>query len=192
MTADLDPEELDELAHAAKAGDELAFDALVERVFRRVYRWALVRIGDPDDADDVTQRVLLRLHSRLSTWEGRSRFTTWLFRITVNEASSWSRRATRRARRLAGHESRPAAVGSPDEADDVRRLVDLAIDLLARLPRRQREVLDLVDFQGYAPKEAAEMLRMNPATLRANLFKARRSLREKVLDERPDALELLP
>ncbi len=141
--------------------------------------------------------MLVRLHANLSSWKGRSRFTTWLYRITVNEASSWTRRATRRTRRLAESISREGIPGArppgrPEAGHDARRLAELAIALFAELPRRQREVLDLVDFQGYSPGEAAQMLCMNPNTTRANLFKARRSLREKILAVRPDALEVLP
>ena len=107
-----DSADLDRVAREAAAGDEAAFETLVRLVFRRVYRWALVRVGDPDDADDVTQRVLVRLHARLASWEGRSQFTTWLFRITANEASSWHRRAQRRWRSVAVTPDREPAVDS--------------------------------------------------------------------------------
>lgn len=203
-----DPADVDRLARRAAEGDEDAFAALVRIVFRRIYRWALVRVGDADDAADVSQRVLMRLHARLGSWEGRGRFTTWLYRMTANEASSWSRRAARQASWLlpfsrleterAGSMSPPppespehsAPTGLPDL--DQERLINLVQALFTDLPARQRQVLDLVDFQGFSPSETAEMLQMNSNTVRANLLKARRSLRRRILEERPDALELLP
>ncbi len=194
MTEQADAEELDRLARAAGGGDRVAFERLVRLVFARVYRWSLVRVGDPDDAEDVTQRVLLRLLDRLEAWEGRGRFTTWLYRITANEASSWRRRASRRARRLtsARSEAAPRSEAEPERARRRRLLLELLERQLGTLSPRQREVLDLIDFQGFAPAEVAEMLDMNPHTVRANLFKARRAMRRRVLAERPDILELLP
>lgn len=196
MKREWDPADVDQLARRAATGDEQAFDALVRASYGRIHRWALVRVGDADDASDVTQRVLVRLHSRLSSWEGRGRFTTWLYRMTANEASSWSRRATRRAAQLGRWSKQEvegaaaSAVGS--ESLDQERLLALVRTFFMDLPPRQRQVLDLVDFQGFSPGETAEMLRMNSNTVRANLLKARRSLRGRILAERPDALELLP
>lgn len=175
---------LDDLARAARGGNDEAFERLVREVYARVHRWALVRIGDPDDAEDVTQAVLVRLHANLDSWRERSRFTTWLYRITVNEASSWRRTAARRARWMvrdpeALEKSVDQLVG-PSEAGDRARLVELVTAFFRELPARQREVCDLVDFQGYDPAEVAVMLKMNPNTVRANLFKARRAIRERV------------
>ncbi|MDX1393690.1 MAG: RNA polymerase sigma factor [Gemmatimonadota bacterium] len=175
---------LDDLARAAGAGDSEAFERLVRRVYARIHRWALVRIGDPDDADDVVQSVLLRLHGNLESWEERSRFTTWLYRITSNEASTWRRRATRRARWLVrdakAYERAAERMVGPARDEERSRMVEMVTVYFRDLPPRQREVFDLVDFQGYAPGEVAEMLDMNPNTVRANLFKARRALRERM------------
>ena len=182
MKRELDSTDLDRVAQQAAAGDEEAFEALVRQVFQRVYRWALIQVGDPDDAEDVTQRVLVRLHARLATWEGRSRFTTWLYRITANEASSWRRRAERRWRRVAGAEDRAPGIDPGGLEDlDRKRLLEQVRSHFLRLPRRQREIMDLVDFQGFSPGETAEMLGMNGSTVRANLFKARRALREQMV-----------
>lgn len=217
-----DAVDLDRLARSAADGDAAAFEALVRCVFRRIYRWALVRVGDADEAEDIAQRVLLKLHRHLSDWNREGRCTTWLYRITANESSSWIRRTARRARRFvrapdpgvggAGRSAagavdpggRPrdgglaAAVASRTEGRpdletvlDRRAVVDLVERFFDELPPRQREILDLVDFQGFTPAEVAEMLEMKGNTVRANLFKARRAIRERVLDARPEALEVL-
>ena len=68
----------------------------------------------------------------------------------------------------------------------VGRMVELVRTYLEELPTRQREVLDLVDMQGFAPAEVAEMLDLNAATVRTNLFKARRAVRKKVLERHPE------
>jgi RNA polymerase sigma-70 factor (ECF subfamily) len=208
VKVDPDVGDLDALARAAGDGDAAAFERLVRSIHRTVYRWALVRVGDADDAEDVTQRVFLKLHSSLGGWEGRSRFTTWLYRITANESASWRRKIVRRARWVV-RSSAPdgSAEGGPDGRDtgwagvvaapgvveaERRELAQVAVARFRELPSRQRQVMDLVDFQGHAPSDVAEMLQMNPNTVRANLFKARRSLREKILETHPDAGEVLP
>jgi RNA polymerase sigma-70 factor (ECF subfamily) len=178
---------LDDLARAARAGDTAAFDRLVRDIYPRIHRWALVRVGDPDDADDVTQAVLVKLHGSLGGWQERSRFTTWLYRITANEASSWRRTVARRARWLVqdtrAFETAVDRHVGPAGEEDRQELVELVTAYFRVLPSRQREVFDLVEFQGYSPGEVAEMLEMNASTVRANLFKARRSIRARVFDQ---------
>ncbi|MEN8374012.1 MAG: RNA polymerase sigma factor [Gemmatimonadota bacterium] len=186
--------DVDGLASAAAAGEPDAFEALVRIVYVRIYRWALAGVGDADDAEDVTQRVLVALHAKLRGWEGRGRFTTWLYRITANEASSWRRRAQSLLRRA--RQAQEATVGVVREASaeptvDRQRLMERVEAHFLRLPRRQREVMDLVDLQGFSPKETAEMLGLNDSTVRANLFKARRALRSRLLVEDPHAHERL-
>ncbi len=178
---------LDDLARVAGAGDPEAFERLVREVYVRIHRWALVRVGDPDDADDVAQTVLMKLHDNLGSCRGSSRFTTWLYRITANEASTWRRRATRRARWLVRDakalESAADRMVGPGEDDDRGQMVQVVTAYFRDLPARQREVFDLVEFQDYSPAEVAEMLGMNPTTVRANLFKARRAIRGRMIRE---------
>lgn len=181
-------EAVDELARLAAGGDEAAFDALVRRCYRRIYRWALVRIGEPADAEDVTQEVLVRLYRHLSSWEGRGRFTTWLYGVTRNAASSHTIRS--RGRDRAGHMDGAArrAGGSEDEMLDrmhAERMVEIIGCFLQELPARQRESFDLIDLQGFTPSEVAEMLDMNPSTVRGHLFKARRRIRGWILERQP-------
>ena len=183
------PEGLDALARSAGGGDERAFERLVRRVYPRIHRWALVRVADADDAEDVTQAVLIKLHASLEGWEGRGKFTTWLYRVTANEASTWRRRIARRARRFVRDPAaREAALDrwvGPVPDDDRDELLALIRRYFRELPPRQREVFDLVEFQGYSPAEVGEMMEMNPNTVRANLFKARNAIRERA-DARPE------
>jgi len=188
-------EDLDDLARRAVAGDARAFDALVRGVHRRIHRWALARLGDPDDADDVAQAVLVRLHRKLDTWRGRGRVTSWLYRTTANECSSWHRRLARRRRGWERFRARTAdedGMSAREPSGAAARSTEVAalvIHYFEALPDRQREVFDLVDLQGYTPAEVAEMLDLNPGTVRANLFKARRSIRARILATHPHVTE---
>lgn len=184
---------VDELARRAARGDEAAFEELVRRCYRQIYRWALVRVGEPDEAEDVTQEVLVRLYRYLSTWKGRGRFTTWLYGVTRNAATSHAVR--NRSRERAGSAAGRVLGGVPvvPGADErvlgrlhAERVVARIDHLHRELPARQRELFDLIDLQGFAPAEAAEMLGMNPSTVRAHLFKARRRIREWIVEHDPD------
>lgn len=186
-------EALEGLALRAREGNDRAMESLLRAAHPRVRRWALVKVGDPDDAEDVAQEVLLRVSRRLGSWDGRARFATWLYAVTRNAAldhvSSRSRRtevATEAARSdPAGDRERPAPA---DRIDDARAAA-LVRAFFEELPERQREVFDLADLQGYAPVEIAGMLDAKPGTVRANLFKARRAIRERILAARPELVE---
>ncbi len=207
---------LSSLVEGARNGDAEAFRRLARRVHRRVFRWALARTGDPDEAEDVAQEVLVRMHRAIGDFEGRSRFTTWLYRMTTNTAYTLARREGRRREIRRGlREARnrgddpggappPGDVASPAgraawavggtceprplEELERRRLVGLVKAYFDELPPRQRQIFDLADLQGHGPTEIAEMLGMNPSTVRANLHKARRAIRVRILAEDP-ALE---
>ena len=82
------PEELDELVARARDGDQLAFEELVRRTHRETYTLALRLLGDEEDARDVTQETYLRAYRGLKRFRGDAQFSTWLYRITANCAST--------------------------------------------------------------------------------------------------------
>lgn len=183
---------IEQMARRARAGDEGAFAALVGAVRGQVRRWALARTGDADDAEDVAQAVVIRMHRGLHGFEGRSRFSTWLYRLTANAAVEWGRGQSRHRRTAdAVGAAGELAAGTADRIDAMenRRAAELVRAFLAELPGRQREVLDLVDLQGFTPSEAAEMLEIEPPTARVHLLRARRAIRERILDEHPTLLD---
>ena len=180
------------LVERARAGDETGFEELVRQCHQQIYRWALVHTGDADDAEDVAQEVLVRLHAGLRRYQARSRFTTWLFQITRNTAAEFHRRRKSRERALERHralELADAESRDQSEAPPGGRLARLVRAFLTDLPLRQREVFDLVDLQDHAPIEVSRMLGMNPVTVRAHLFRARRAIREQILKRHPDVVE---
>lgn len=157
----------------------------MRRCQRRIHRWALTLTRDEDDADDVTQDVLILLHRRIGQWSERSRFTTWLYRVTMNVAGSWRRRAVSRTR-LAGRVAHQESVEGPEAVDPAAEteramIVELVRTFFEALPGNQRRIFDLADLQGFGQAEIAEMLGMNPVTVRAHLFRARRTIRAMIL-----------
>jgi len=178
-----------DLVPRAQRGDAAAREALLERCHPVIYRWALMQTGAPDDADDVAQEVLVRLHTSLHRFEGRSRFSTWLYQVTRNEAATLRRRLRSRFRLAlaAREEAPPVASTAQDPLDRLAgaRITDLVALLLLELPPRQREVFALADLEEIDPGEIAVRLGMRPVTVRVHLFRARRALRAKLLERWP-------
>lgn len=175
----------------AQHGDTTAFTDLVRACQPLIYRWSVVATGDPDEAEDVTQEVLVRLHGSLRRYRTDARFTTWLYRITRNAATDRYRRYQRRLRLIRSSEAVPAAssgTSGPSPSDRVlaAELSELVGRFLAWLPGRQREALDLVDLQGLTPADAAELLELDGGTVRAHLHRARRAVRSKFLECYPE------
>lgn len=190
--AETQGEPTDDLVQRARGGDPVAFEELVRSCYHQIYRWALVQTGDPDEADDVTQDVLVVLHRKLSTFRGRSRFSSWLFQVTRNAALQHGRKASR-VLRIKRKAQQVAEVDNSEsygfEGPDDSGVLHVIRKLFQRLPVRQREVFDLADLQGHSPAEIAEMLGMKAVTVRANLCKARRSLRLAIMEQHPDLVE---
>ncbi len=181
--------DVERIARAAQAGNADALDDLIRNVRPRVFRWAVVQTGNPDDAEDVAQDVALLLARRLDRYRGGS-FAAWLYRITSNAVKDARRRVLRRRTvRWSTADEVEAAVGqSPLDALIGQELGATLGRFMGELPARQREVLDLVDVQGHAAVEAAEMLEIDPATARVHLLRARRALRKRLLEEMDDEL----
>ena len=178
----------------ASSGDAEAFRLLVRRFHETIYRWALGTTGDRDDADDVTQQVLLKVHASLGTLREGGHLRTWLFRVTHNAALELHRVRGRRAaaldRELLLTPGERTAL-EPIDRVDLDRTMALVRHYFDALPDRQRLIFDLADFQGYTPAEIASMLDMEQVTVRANLCKARRAIRTRILGEHPELMEIV-
>jgi RNA polymerase sigma-70 factor, ECF subfamily len=183
-----DRSDLPSLISGAQDGDRGAFTRLAELVQRRVRAWAASFTDDQDDADDVTQDVLILVHRRLPQFEGKSRFSTWLYSITKNVALDRRRRTKRRERRLETMDAPVEAIEMRDVLDE-SLLTQLVLRYFDELPARQREVFELSDIQGLSAPEVAERLGMKAVTVRANLFKARRTIRQRMLEHHSSLLE---
>lgn len=181
-----------ELVERAAGGDDDAFRLLVRHLLPRLRRWAFARTGDPDDVDEVVQRTLIRMHDNLDRFQGESKLSTWLYRILRNAAVDLERargaRPTVSDRELTDA-SEPAGGPDPVRKLHAGRMATAVRELFDGLPDRQREVLLLVDHEGMRPVDVAAALDLNPVTVRAHLFKARRKVRERILERYPELKE---
>jgi RNA polymerase sigma-70 factor (ECF subfamily) len=186
-------DELTALARQARGGSAAAFDALARRVRDRVRLWAERVTRDSDDADDIAQLVLLKVHARLERFEGRSRFGTWLYRVTRNVAFNRMVKERRREDLRAAHGAdapatvEPVDVASPDH--EASQLAELIRFYHAELPRRQREVYEMADLRGLSSEDIAVRLGITASTVRGLLMKARRKIRARMLESHAHLLE---
>ena len=178
------------LVGRAKQGSAAAFTELAARVRVRIATWAVRVTRDEDDADDVAQQVLLKLHLRIREFEGRSRFTTWLYRMTLNTALNRRRMDHRRASLLRAAVTTPEHVVleySPREEAD--RLAVLVRACVTELSDREREVFQMADLKGMSASEIAAALGIQPVSVRATLSRARRRIRLRMMEQHPRLLE---
>jgi RNA polymerase sigma-70 factor, ECF subfamily len=182
-----------QLASLASSGDDSAFTTLVTRFQPAVFRWALMFAHDPDEAEDISQEVFVRTYRQLGTYRSDGSLEAWLYRITRRAAIQMRRTHSRRGRLALSPGARPfrdVYTTDPGGRVDRERAASVIHELFTGLPRRQREIFDLVDLQGFSPAEAAERMGMKPVSVRANLFKARRAIREGLLATHPCYSEL--
>lgn len=182
---------LETLAAEAAGGDVRAFADLAQNVRGRVVAWAGAITGSRDDAEDVAQLVLLRLRDHVHRFDGRGRFSSWLFQMTRNVTLSSLQRERRQQALLAAQD--PSLIGpsvsGPSESTDARRIDALVRVCFAELTDRQREVFEWVDLRGESASETARRLGIAPATVRVLLMKARRTIRLRLLEQHADLLE---
>lgn len=162
------------LVAAAQAGDRDAFAALLRRHYDRIHGLAWHLAGSRADADDIAQEVCCALVTRLGSFRGEARFTTWLCGIVTNA----SRDHLRRRRRLGGMVDRLAVLAGLSRPPDGRDLHDATWlrSALARLKPALRETAALVAGQQLTHAEAAEILGVSEATVSWRMHEIRRLL----------------
>lgn len=175
---------------ALRAGDEVAFTALVTLYHARLLRFAESLVGSRAVAEEVVQDTWLGVVRGIDRFEGRSTVKTWLFHILANRARTTSAREARsvplgdddpldgRFGRF-GHWSDPPAAWT-DAADariDAGALASLVRDALPKLPPAQRQVLVLRDVEGLDAAEVCDLLHLSPENQRVLLHRGRARVR---------------
>lgn len=173
----------------ARTGDHEAFGRLVRRHQRRVYAAALHILQSHADADDATQETFVRAYKGLSTFDGRSDFFTWLYRITVNTALN-ALRSGKRGAALAqkgGDEAahvggRPEALGQDGGGDPSQKIqqsaeVQRVLEAIAELSPSLRITIVLATIEELSHKQIAEILEIPEGTVAWRVNEARRLLR---------------
>ena len=177
-----------ELICSARSGDREAFSRLVEQNQAMAYSLAYRMTGNPEDAADLTQEAFLSAFVNLSKFDGRSAFSTWLYRLTSNLCLDFLRREKRRSAHsitLEDKEGEDAAqLDLPDERYSPERELERqeaenAVRRgLAALAPQHREVLVLRELEGLSYTEIAQTLGLEEGTVKSRIARARLALRD--------------
>lgn len=182
----------DELAlvQAAKKGDIAAFEQLVKRYDRNVFRIAQHITQHREDAEDVVQEAFLKAYEHLPQFQEQSKFYTWLVRIAVNEALMKLRK--RRPERMVSLdqdiETEDATIPrevadwspNPEQLYDQGQLREILGRTIQGLPSSFRTVFVLRDVEGLSTEETAEALNLSVPAVKSRLLRARLQLRERL------------
>jgi RNA polymerase sigma factor (sigma-70 family) len=189
---------VDDLARRAADGDRRALSALVRELQHPMYRLALRFLGHPDDAQDACQEILIRIVTRLGTFEGRSKFTTWAYTVATRSLLRTRERvvesSVQGAERFAA--LLDAGMGDIDTTVDEAEFrlmceevrISCTYGMLLCIPRPQRAAYLLADVIGLTDVEGAEILECSRAAFRQRVSRARRTLRY-VIDNRCGLVE---
>jgi RNA polymerase sigma-70 factor, ECF subfamily len=178
-------DELVELVDAARDGDRDAFDELVRRTYVDTYTLALRLTSHEEDARDVVQEAYLRAWKGLRRFRGESQFSTWLYRITANAASTHlQKRRRHRTARLEEidepFETSPES--SPETVAESRSGLDELAAALGRLPVGLRQVIVLKDVYGLTHEAIAQETGISVAAAKVRLHRGRKRLRDVLYD----------
>ncbi len=169
------------LVSAAQRGDLIAFEALVGRYRTPAYRVALRILGDPTDAEDVTQDSFLQAWQALPTLRARRAFSTWLYRIVTNRCLNAirSRRATEILPNEIEDETR-----RPNHVTEARRRLETLRRAITRLTPEQRAPFVLRELEGLSYEEIADVLETTVPAIKGRLHRARLALLEAMREWR--------
>ena len=178
------------LVAEAKAGNYTAFEELVNRYEKKIYRLGLNVTGNPEDAEDMLQETFLKAFEHLQDFREDSRFYTWIVRIAINQGLMKLRK--RRSSKEVQMEDtsnddgevipRDFADWRPNPEEELERteLEEILQNAARLLPMTFRTVFFLRDVEGLSTEETAEMLNLSEGAVKARLFRARLRLREEL------------
>jgi RNA polymerase sigma-70 factor, ECF subfamily len=174
---------------AARAGDVSAFETLVNRYERKIFRLGMNITGSREDAEDVMQEAFLKAYQHLPEFEGNSRFYTWLVRIAVNQALMKLRK--RRPNQVSLDEEIETGEDSffrdvedwgpsPAERYEQTQLHDILNEAISELDPSFRIVFQLRDIEEMSTEETADVLHLSVPAVKSRLLRARLKLRQKL------------
>jgi RNA polymerase sigma-70 factor (ECF subfamily) len=175
------------LVQRAQKGDERAFEQLVRQHQQRVFGLVARILHRQDDVEDIAQQVFLKVYLSLGRFDQRAAFSTWLYKIAVNEC--WDHLRKKKVRpllyesdlseeqvsQLDGIASRGRTTEGFDQQAEARDTLNRVLEIL---PEQDRELLLLKEVEGFSVQELAEILGLNVNTVKVRLFRARGKIME--------------
>jgi RNA polymerase sigma-70 factor (ECF subfamily) len=185
-----DPNIKDEtLVAQAVRGSSAAFETLFQRYQQKMFRVALSRLQNPEDAEDAVQQTFQQAFVHLKSFQGQSRFSTWLTRIAINEALMLLRKRRPGHLSIEGHQSvdeesfaleiKDPAI-TPEEQYGQKELRNALTGAIDELPPILKTVVNLAEIGELSTRKTADTLGVRVGTVKARTFRARRLLRDKI------------
>jgi len=162
-----------ELLRQIRAGDAAALDALLSRHYQTVYSFAYKMSGNAADAADICQEALLKAARAMNNFKGQSKFTTWLYRITVNTSTDWFKRCQRQ-QQLRDKYAKEMNGEQPDQGSELNREI---LESLSKLSVKERQAVVLTVYDELTHAEAAEALGCAESTISWRMLTAKKKLR---------------
>jgi RNA polymerase sigma factor (sigma-70 family) len=182
-------EELD-LVDRVKAGQQKAFEILVDRFQGRVYNACLGFLFNREDAEDLTQEVFLEVHRSIHTFEGRAALGTWIHRIAMTKSLELIRSRGRKKRagqllslfglQQAGWDPRADALDHPGIRLENQERARHLYAAIGSLPEQQRVAFTLAKIEGRSYEEVAEIMALSIPSIESLLFRAKKGLQKKL------------
>lgn len=179
-----------QLVERVQRGDKAAFDLLVSKYQRKIFRLLSRLIRDPAEIEDVAQEAFVKAYRALPNFRGESAFYTWLYRIAINTAKNYLVSQGRRAPTTTENEIEDAEtfddgeqlrdLNTPDSmllTKQVAEAVNRAID---QLPEDLRTAIVLRELEGLSYEEIAESMNCPIGTVRSRIFRAREAIAEEL------------
>ncbi len=171
-----------ELVARARKGDADAFEELVRLNTPQLYRLLTRMLGSASAAEDVVQECFIRAWRALPNFRGEARFSTWLYRIAINEGNRFMARESRRELHPFDDVLRdvPDVGAQTAELAEAGELREQLEGLLAELPANYRAAVVLRDVEGFSNEEAAELLELDIRNFKSRLHRGRMALRGRL------------
>ncbi len=169
------------LIEQSLSGDAQAYAALVSQHQEMIRAMTFRMTGSLEDAEELAQEAFLRAYQRLGSFNGGSKFSTWLCQIAINLSVDWRRRESRREIVHSEWAACSILENSPDGCfpDELSRRVQ---DALNRLPTKQRAAIVLTVYENQSHAEASKKLGCTEATVSWRVFAARQKLKQMLKD----------
>ncbi len=175
-------------------GDIEAFQKIIEQHSPRISSIAYQVVGNSEDANDIAQEVFIRLYNSINKFDSAYRFTTWLYRVTVNLSIDYQRKNIRHRNTSLDEidetsimDKSPSDPGSRFEQKELKGIIH---KITRELTVNQRKVFVLRDLQGFSTDEIAVILKCNQSTVRVHLAKAREQVRNSLIKYYPERFNM--
>ena len=172
----------------ARQGDQDAFAHLVSLHQNMVYTLALRKTGSHHDAEEITQTVFLKVWQGLPSFQGQAAFSTWLYRLTANACIDFLRKNQRHRNTLSLDDPNLPLVAadsadSPEAQAETKAQQEAFTHAITQLPDSFREILLLREADGLRYQEIAQLLGLEPGTVKSRLARARIALRDLLAEQ---------